>query len=86
MKAVKGGLCEAADFMGEEPGSADALEHAGSLASQSAGIALLCSIALDAAAYGGCGQGCDPAEVAGIASRLMHKCWNDLTVAVDIMQ
>lgn len=85
MNATKAGLYEAIDFMDDDAGTVEALQDAGSLASQSAGIALLCALALDAVAYGDCEQACDPSDVAGIASRLMFKCWDDLTVAVNIM-
>lgn len=85
MNASNTGLYEAIEFMDDEPGSEAALRLARSLATQSAGLALLCALALDAVAYGDCAQDCDPADVAGIASRLMIESYNDLTVASSIV-
>ena len=85
MRAGKQGLCGGSDFSGCEPGTGDAGNGASMLSNQAAGIALLCAIALDAAAHGDGGYECDPADVAATASRLMVRCSDDLFAAVNLL-
>lgn len=84
MNAIKPGLCNAADYMDGEPGSESASRDAAFLTSQAAGIALVCSLATDAVAFGSY-EVCEPHEVSGIVSKLLFKCYDDLTVAVNLL-
>lgn len=83
MRAISPGLLNAIDAVDKKPGSEDAKQDAACLANQAAGIALVCSLALDSLTDGR--DDCDPIDVIGITSRLMFKCWDDLTVAVNLM-
>ncbi len=85
MNATEPGLFDGTDAMDDEEGSEEGRRHAGMLASQAAGIALVCSLALDAVAFGKEREEVDARDVADTASRLMFKCWCDLTVATGIM-
>lgn len=78
-------IYDGTDAMDDEEGSEEGRRHAGMLASQAAGIALVCSLALDAVARGSKKSEIDARDVADTASRLMFKCWCDLTVATGIM-
>lgn len=78
-------LYDAIDMMESKPGSKEAIRDAGILAGQAAGIALICSLALDSVAYEDSDGACDARDVAGIASQLLFKCWNDLATATNLM-
>lgn len=84
MNAVKAGLYDAADFMDDEVGSDEAMKHARSLVAQAAGIALVCSLAMDSVAESA-GDAVQADCVAWPVSRLMFKCYDDLTVAENII-
>lgn len=84
MNATKPGLYDAGGMM-TGPETADALRDAGVLANQAAGIALVCSLALDALADEGDRSARISEEVAETASRLMFKCWGDLTAAMSLL-
>lgn len=77
------GLYNAVDFMDDEEGGEEAGKHAASLVAQSAGIALVCSLALDSAALDGDAFQAD--AVAEPVSRLLFKCYDDLAVAANLM-
>lgn len=83
MNAVKAGLYDAADFVDDEAGGVDARNHAGSLVAQAAGIALVCSLAMDSVAADGGSGACQADDLAWPVSRLMFKCYDDLTVAAN---
>ncbi|MEA5020760.1 MAG: hypothetical protein VB027_10380 [Gordonibacter sp.] len=85
MNAVKAGLYDAADFMDDEVGSDEAMRHARSLVAQAAGIALVCSLAMDSVAEDGGGDALQADCVDWPVSRLMFKCWDDLTVAENLI-
>lgn len=78
-------LRDAVEFVDEAPGSSAGLDAAKLLASQSAGLAGLCAIALDAAARSGCASSLPVEEIARSSSKIMMKCWDDLTVAANLI-
>lgn len=86
MNAEKLGLYRSEEAADDEEGSPDARRDAAMLISQSAGISLLCALALDAVAFDGKkDDGIDVEEIASISSSLMFECWDALTVASGIM-
>lgn len=78
------GLDAGADFAGLEAGASEALKGASRLVSQAAGIALVCSLALEAAFNGDLEQR-DADSVADISARLLFEAHDDLAAAVGLV-
>ena len=77
--------CGAADYVDEIPGSKEAMLGVFDIATQSAGIAAVCALALDSLAYSRFDNGPQVEDVAAAASQLLFKCWDDLTVAANLV-
>lgn len=84
MNSIKPGLYNASDYANVTPGTPEAGRNASVLISQAAKIALVCSLALDAVALGPY-EVCDPREVSGTAAKMMFECYEDLTVALNLL-
>lgn len=85
MNANNPGLYNAIDFVDDEKGSDEAENHAESLVAQAAGISLVCSLAMDSIAADGGGEALQADDVLWPISRLLFKCYDDLTVAANLM-
>lgn len=79
------GICGAIDYIEEDPRSIEAMQGVRALATQSAGIAAICALALDSAACSRYANGPQVEDVAVAASRLLFKCWDDLAVAANLV-
>lgn len=78
MNANKPGLYSVADYADDEPGTQGAKTNAAHLVWQAAGIALVCSLALDSTADEKLDYDLGTEAVVRTTSRLMFKCWDDL--------
>lgn len=85
MNATKPGLYNAVDAMDDEDGTPEAKADAARLIRQAAGLSLLCSLALDSAVLEDCELDYTAEYLEKTASSVLFKCFDDLTVAVNIM-
>lgn len=81
----RSGMCGAIDYIDKDPRSTEAMQGVRALATQSAGIAAVCALALDSLAYFRFDNGPQVEDVAAAASQLLFKCWDDLTVAANLV-
>lgn len=78
-------IVNAVDCMDNEPGTANALRSAETIVAQSAGMALVCALALESVSCNGYDQLCSLEDVTNVASKLLFKCFDDLTVATGLI-